>query len=104
MERRNNSLANTPDVVSVAAKVNVLGTHWSTANATMYWDGHTYQTCPVSSSSVNLSSSEAFRLARTDEWSEVRCIHNQGMRNPYSEYLGYLFLGRSVFPLPRHHP
>jgi hypothetical protein len=64
MERRNNILASAADVVSVAAKVNDLG--YILVNATSYQHGHTYETCPVSSSSVNLSSSEASRFARTD--------------------------------------
>ena len=63
MERRDNILPNAPDVVSIAAKVNVLG--YTLVNATIYRYDHTYETCPVSSSSVNLSSSEASRFART---------------------------------------
>ena len=64
MERRNKILASAPDVVSVAAEVNILG--HILVNATMYRHGHTYETCPVNSSSLNLSSSEASRFARTN--------------------------------------
>ena len=39
---RSNILASAPDVVSVAAKANVLG--YTLVNATIYRHGHTYET------------------------------------------------------------
>ena len=84
MERRDNILESAPDVVSMAVKISVLT--YILVNATVYRHGHTYETWAVSSSSVNLSSSDASIFARTDGQTLGRCIIEE-LENPYSEYL-----------------